>query len=153
MNPFLTNNKRFDPFFSPTVFTPTVFKNGKHVLFEGLSHADDTIQTRDEVRRRCPGFNLKSASDFMISVGLSHDVIALDTCVIGFLQKHLHYNIDSVRIQADRKYYFSLENELRKYCREQRVSLALLDRLIFNLSALSVVDFVISQPEFPKKSG
>jgi thermostable 8-oxoguanine DNA glycosylase len=132
----------------------TVFRNGKVVLFDGLSHTDDVNLTRDEIVKRCPGFNLKSASDFMISVGLSHNVIALDTRVIGFLRKYLDYDDVNVGyIQGNREYYFSLEAALREFCLEKGISLALLDRVIFNFSGLNLLGFLIDNPTFPQKSG
>jgi thermostable 8-oxoguanine DNA glycosylase len=131
----------------------TVFRNGKVVLFDGLSRTNDVNLTRDEIVKRCPGFNLKSASDFMISVGLSHNVIALDTRVVGFLRKYFNYNVEAGYIQGNRGYYFSLEAALREYCQEKGISLALLDRVIFNFSGLNLLGFLIENPTFPQKSG
>ena len=129
------------------VQSPGVFQGNNLILFEGLSHEGSAIQTRDEIIKRCPTFRLKSASDFMISVGLSHDVIALDTRVVGILQKYLGYNLTPQRIQSDRRLYFSLEAALREFCREQAVSLALLDRLLFRFSNLGAVELVVKYPE------
>ena len=97
--------------------------------------------------------NLKSASDFMISVGLSHNVIALDTRVVGFLRKYFNYNVEAGYIQGNRGYYFSLEAALREFCQEKGISLALLDRVIFNFSGLNLLGFLIDNPTFPQKSG
>jgi hypothetical protein len=56
-------------------------------------------------------------------------------------------------IQGNRGYYFSLEAALRDFCQEKGISLALLDRLIFNFSSLNFRDFLIDNPNFPQKSG
>jgi thermostable 8-oxoguanine DNA glycosylase len=122
--------------------SPTVFRNNKLILFEGLSHHNCVLETRDEVIRRCPVFRLKGASDFMIGVGLSDDVIALDTRIVGILQKHFAYNLNASQVQSNRKVYFSLEEALREICRRRSVSLALLDRLLFNFANLSTSYFL-----------
>lgn len=127
--------------------SPEVFQKDELILLRGLSHEDDAIQTRDELIRRNPIFRLKSTSDFMISVGLSHDVIALDTRVIGIFQVYFEYNVSAGRIQSDLEMYLSLEATLREFCREQGVSLALLDRLLFKFSDLNAVELVVKYPE------
>jgi len=126
---------------------PGVFQGHDLVLFEGLSHEGNPIQTRGEIIKRCPIFHLKSASDFMINVGLSHDVIALDTRVVGILQKYLGYNLTPQHIQSHRGLYLSLEAALREFCREQNISLALLDRLLFRFSNLGAIELVVRYPE------
>jgi hypothetical protein len=55
--------------------TTSIFCKNRAVLLEGLSEKDDSILVRDELMKRNPFFKLKSASDFMIDIGLSHDVI------------------------------------------------------------------------------
>ena len=130
-----------------------VFQRGEPILLRGLSHKGDTIQTRDELIRRNPIFRLKSTSDFMIAVGLSHDVIALDTRVVGVFQKHFGYNVSPGRIQSNRDLYLSLEATLREFCREQGVSLALLDRLLFKFSVLSAIELVVKYPELTHRFG
>jgi thermostable 8-oxoguanine DNA glycosylase len=124
-----------------------VFQGSELVLFEGLSHNSGAVQTRDEIIERCPAFRLKSASDFLISVGLSHDVIALDTRVVGIMQKYLGYNLTPERIQSHRGVYLSLEAALREFCREQNISLALLDRLLFRFSNLGAIELAVKHPE------
>ena len=125
----------------------SVFQDGRTSLFDGLSHEDDVFQTRDELIQRCSIFGLKSVSDFMITVGLSHDVIALDTRVTGIFQRYFDYNLSSGQIQSNRRIYFSLEAALREVCQDRQVSLALLDRLLFNFGDLSVIELVARHPE------
>lgn len=133
--------------------SPEVFQGDKLVLLRGLSHEGDAIQTRDELIRRNPIFRLKGTSDFMISIGLSHDVIALDTRVVGVFQKHFGYNVSPGRIQSNRDLYLSLEATLREFCREQGVSLALLDRLLFKFSVLNAIELVVKYPELTHHFG
>jgi len=132
---------------------PAVFHKDKLVLFNQLSHKASAVQTRDELIKRCPIFRLKSASDFMISVGLSHDVIALDTRVVGTLQKHLSYNLTPARIQSQRGLYLSLEVALRNFCNEQNISLALLDRILFKFSNMGAIDLIVKYPEVRSSFG
>ncbi len=127
--------------------SPNIFLNGQIFLLKGLSHENDTIHMRDELIERCPIFGLKSASDFMISIGLSHNVIALDTRVVGVFQKYFDYNLTPGQVQSKRNVYFSLESALRKFCQQKQVSLAFLDRLLFNYSNLSVIELVVKYPE------
>lgn len=128
--------------------TQTVFRNGRVALFRGLTHNDDPAEVRDKLVKRCPIFRLKSASDFMISVGLSHDVIALDTRIISTLRACCGFDHTSERVQSSRDLYLSVEPALREFCREQRMSLALLDRLLFQFSNLSAVELVARYPRF-----
>jgi thermostable 8-oxoguanine DNA glycosylase len=127
-----------------------VFQRGELVLLRGLSHEGDAIQTRDELIRRNPIFGLKSASDFMISVGLSHDVIALDTRVVRVFRDHFGYKVSPQRTQTNQEIYLSLEATLREFCHEQGVSLALLDRLLFKFSVLNAIELVVKYPELTR---
>jgi len=126
--------------------TPSVFRGSRVALFEGISHRDDPVAVRNTLIKRCPIFRLKSASDFMISVGLSHDVIALDTRIVGILRRHCEFDHKAEQIQSSSGYYLSVESALRAFCREQQFSLALLDRLLFQFSALSAIDLVVKFP-------
>jgi thermostable 8-oxoguanine DNA glycosylase len=123
--------------------SPDAFNKDEGLLFDGLSHQKDAIETRDELIRRCPILGLKSASDFMISVGLSHDVIALDTRVIGIFRKYFGYNLTSGQVQSKREFYLSLEGGLRELCREKQVSLAFLDRLLFKFGNVNAIELIV----------
>lgn len=133
--------------------SPGVFRDHTLVLFEDLSHEDPAIPTRDELVKRCPVFGLKSASDFMIDVGLSHDVIALDTRIVGILRRYLGYNLTLSQIQGHRGRYLSVEAALRGLCDEQGVSLALLDRLLFRLGTVGAMDIAAMYPELWSRLG
>lgn len=133
--------------------SPEVFQRDELILLQGLSHEGDTIQTRDELIRRNPIFQLKSTSDLMIAVGLSHDVIALDTRVVGVFRDHFGYKVSSGRIQSNRDLYLSFEATLREFCCEQGVSLALLDRVLFKFSVLSAIELVVKYPDLTRRFG
>ena len=122
--------------------TPTVFRKREFILFAGLSHKGEPSTVRDEIIRRCPAFRLKSASDFMITVGLSDAVIALDARVVGILRRHFAYNLTAGRVQSNKGAYLSLEHALRALCEERGVPLALLDRLFFQFDKLSKAYFL-----------
>jgi thermostable 8-oxoguanine DNA glycosylase len=133
--------------------SPGVFRDGDLVLFEGLSHEDDVVQMRDTLIERCPAFYLKSASNLMIEIGLSRDVIALDSRIVGILREHFDYNATAACIQSNRKRYLSLESALREFCRAQDVSLGRLDRLLFRFSRLSAIDLVVRYPQSTRYLG
>lgn len=112
-----------------------VFRDQRLVLFGGLFEDLMAVDIRDELMRRNPLFKLKSTSDFMIQLGISNDVIALDTRLVGFFRKHLNCDLSYGRVQANPKIYLSVEQALRVFCEEQRISLALLDRALFRSAA------------------
>lgn len=127
--------------------TNTVFDGRGVTLFRGLSHKDNPIRLRHELTQRCPIFRLKSASDFMIEVGLSHDVIALDTRVVGVLQKYFGYNMSPSQIQGSERLYNSLEEAFRQICSRHGFSLAILDRVLFRYSVVSAFELMVTHPE------
>lgn len=114
-----------------------VFKDQKLVLFDGFFEGFMAVDIRDELMRRHPFFELKNTSDFMIQLGISDDVIALDTRLIGFFRKHLDCDLNCGQVQANAKIYLSVEQALRVFCEEQDISLALLDRALFRFAAAS----------------
>ena len=126
--------------------TPSAFNQRRFVLLNDLSHEDDPVQLRDEIAKRSRIFKLKSASDFLIGTGLSHDVIALDTRVIGTLRRHLSYNLTAGQVQGSRAVYASVESALREICKSNRISLGFLDRLLFNHAGRPFVDVIAQNP-------
>lgn len=126
--------------------TPTIVRKGEVVLLNGLSAKMARDEIRDTLIERCRFFKMKSASDFMISTGLSDDVIALDVRIVGVLRQHLGYERTAAQVQSSREVYLSLETALRVVCQEAGVSLANLDRLLFQFSAMSALEYVLRQP-------
>ncbi len=123
--------------------TPTAVQDGKCIILAGLSHEQPPSTVRDTLIARCPAFKLKSASDFMITTGLSHDVVALDTRVVGALRKYLGYNLKVGHVQGRREVYHSVESALRDACEAHEAKLARLDRVLFQFSGISALDFAL----------
>lgn len=120
-------------------------KGTKCVVATGLSHKHNHEEVRDALMERCPVFKLKSASDFMITAGLSRNVIAIDVRVAGILQEHFGYNLSASKIQASRARYESVENALREVCDGLGTNLGILDRCLFQFSGMSVLDFTLGR--------
>lgn len=123
--------------------SPEVVRNDRCVLLRHLSHDQDVERIRRTLMDRCPIFKLKSASDFMINVGLSQDVIALDLRVVGTLEEHFGFNLSASQVQARERIYLSVEETLRAVCREAGVTLGVLDRCIFQFGGMSALDFAL----------
>jgi hypothetical protein len=123
--------------------TPSVVRGNRVTLLDGFSESDEANFIRDELMARCDVFRLKSASDFMITVGLSHDVIALDQRIVGVLKKFLHYDLEFDKIQRNKPIYLSVETELRDVCRDAGTSLAVLDRALFQFTEMNVIQYLM----------
>lgn len=108
-----------------------IVRNGHVVLCEGLDHTMPPNMIRQALVSRCELFKLKSASDFMIGAGLSHDVIAFDARVGGLLREEFGLDVTTARIQGNETLYLALESTLREISKEVGKPLALLDRVIF----------------------
>lgn len=118
-------------------------KKSRVVLLDKLNEFTTVHEQRIELMRRCSAFSLKSASDFMISVGWTDDVIALDTRVVGAFNRCLGFDLSASKVQSNSAIYHAVEDALRIVCRESGSSLAVLDRTIFQLTSKSVVDFFL----------
>ena len=126
------------------VASPSVYSGSRFVLFDGLVLGGDRDETRRTLRDRVRRFNLKSASDFMITTGLSDDVMALDTRVVGALRRYFGYTTPVGLVQSKPEVYLSVERALRSACAEIGKPLALLDRAIFQLAGRSALDFILT---------
>jgi thermostable 8-oxoguanine DNA glycosylase len=117
--------------------------NSRVVLLENLP-AGEPDAVREALLARSPSLFLrKSVSDLMITVGLSHDVIALDQRVVGLLNAHLGYNRKFDRLQSSQALYLSVEHCLREVCKEANVTLATLDRMLFNFAGLTAIEYLM----------
>jgi thermostable 8-oxoguanine DNA glycosylase len=125
--------------------TRSVFDGRKFRLLEDLPKRAGAVAVRDVLMERCPIFRLKSASDFMINTGLSHDVIALDVRVVGVLRRYLGFNLAPGKVQSRRAVYLSVEDALRGACERSGHSLAHLDRVLFKFSAMSALEFALTR--------
>lgn len=125
------------------VANPSIVRGTRVVLLEGLPR-DGPDATREELLKRSKLlFKRKSVSDLMITVGLSHDVIALDQRVVGLLNTHLGYNRKFSNLQSSRSIYLSVEDCLRGVCKEANVTLGNLDRTLFAFAGLTAVEYLI----------
>ena len=138
---------------------PEVANGNELVLFRDLPPKSDYNEIRNMVIKRTKGkLKMKSVSDLMISLGLSKDVIALDTRVVKFLKKHLDYRLEGLekvktsRIQTNKKLYLSIENDLREICDHCRIELGTLDRVIFRYSSTNVIDYLLNQKAVRSKN-
>lgn len=120
-----------------------IVRGGRIVLLEGLSYTQPFYEIRGKLMEKNRHFELKSASDFMINVGLSHDVIALDTRVVGILNKYFYLNVDTNKVQGNEKIYTSIEQALRQACKKINISLAHLDRMLFKFSNKNAISFIV----------
>lgn len=122
---------------------PSIVQGSRVVLLHGLPRASADA-TREELLKRSKSlFKRKSVSDLMISLGLSHDVVALDQRVVGLLCARLGYNRKFSHLQASRSIYLSVEDCLRDVCEEASISLGTLDRMLFGFAGLSAVEYLM----------
>jgi len=135
--------KKIDALFN----NPKVIKDGRIVLLGGLSHTQPFNEIRDKLIDRNPYFKLKSASDFMIKVGLSHDVIALDTRIVGVLNNYFGLNLNVNRVQSNKIAYESIERLFRDACKKIKIPLAHLDRILFKFSGKNAIAFILEDLE------
>lgn len=96
------------------VDAPSSIKGTRVVLLDDLPRSRDPNIVRDELMSRCPAFKRKSASDFMVETGISHDVIALDVRVVGALKKYVDYETPVGRIQGSKRIYLSVEHPAQR---------------------------------------
>ena len=125
---------------------PSFFASGELVAFNALPHRHGSDAVRDALMDRWDGFGMKSASDFMITVGLSDDVVALDSRIVGFLNRHCKFRPQASSLQSNPARYRAVEHALRDYARSKGISLAKLDRILFQFSAGGLVEFIASTP-------
>ena len=83
----------------------------------------------------------------------SPQLIALDTRVVGILQKHFAYNFAPSSIQSQRRLYLSLEAALREFSNHQNMSLALLDRILFSFGNITAIELLVKFPKLASRLG
>ena len=124
---------------------PLVVNGGQFVMLSNIDHSQQNYrQIRNELRKRNPYFGMKSASDFMIGVGLSHDVIALDTRIVGLLNKNFSATLQIDVVQRKPILYEKIENTLRRACDRLALSLAELDQMLFKYSGMNAIEYIIN---------
>jgi len=140
---------------------PNIVKNGKLILFDNLEGLNEN-QKREKLLERTRGFfNMKSVSDLMIEVGMAKDLIAFDTRIVGFLVDYLlepgtlsakEDNGSKLigKVQSSPMLYKKMEQELRKVCKEIRIPLSKLDRIIFNSYDIPVIQYILEKDGYIK---
>lgn len=127
------------------------FASGKLVAFDSLPHDLGADAVRNALMDRSKHFGMKTASNFMITTGLSDDVLALDSRIAGFLNRHCKLKPKASWLQSNPAGYRAVEQALREYVKQKGISLAKLVRTLFQFTTRSVVDFIASKPGLKMK--
>lgn len=129
--------------------SPAVIKSERFALFDGLSHKNNSEFIRTQLLDRCPVFKHKSASDFMIGTGLSQDVIALDTRIIGVLKDNFDdcEDLRANTVQSKPQLYLAIESAIRKACEANRCTVGRFDRLLFQFSGMRLISTMALYPQ------
>lgn len=103
-------------------------------IFKVIQSVEDPEDIRDRLIELCPNFSMKSASDYIITIGKAKDFIAFDTRIESVLRSY--FNLDKRGAGYIRRYpeiYRLLEYKIRRNIRKTGVKLGQLDRLIFKI--------------------
>lgn len=125
--------------------TETIVVGTRVVLLDGLDMERSGDDLRAELRRRCPLLSLRCASDFMIEVGLSHDVIALDTRVLAALRTWFGCEVPTTVVQSRDAVYASIEAALRDACARLDARVGELGRTLAQLSGKTALEFLMER--------
>ena len=123
------------------LFNPEVVRNNRFVLLDGLELLHSDEERREEICRRCPTLRLKGASNLLINVGAAKHLAAIDTRVVGCLERHFRFSHSASGVQSSRALYTALESTLREVARRNGMTLSQLDRAVFRASGTTVLDF------------
>ena len=118
--------------------------NGHFVLLNEIDHeAMEAREIRNHMIYRNPSFNFRTASEFMIDIGLSVDVIGLDMRIISVLQRHLRLKIKDTKFENNKEVYESIENNLRHACEQIGIPLAYLHKML-KFSRKDSISFILN---------
>ncbi len=129
---------------------PSVVDGTQCNLLRSLPVKQGYERVRVDLMDRCPIFKMKSASDYMIDMGLSRDVIALDVRIVGTLRRYLGYNLPVSKLQSSETIYRSVETALRDATEAHGHCLARLDRALFRFSDMSALEFAFMKAGRPR---
>jgi thermostable 8-oxoguanine DNA glycosylase len=129
-----------------------VVRGGRFVLLKDLSRLSSDVELRDEILRRCRTLGLKGTSDFLISIGAAQDLAAIDTRILRCLEKHFGASPEIRSARSSRPLYLALESALREVAEKNEIPLSKLDRIIFQASGKSALDFCLEANEVQKMS-
>ena len=122
----------------------SVVRRNRFVLLNGLK-AHGEIGLRKQIYCRYPELGWKGTSDFLISSGIARDLVAIDTRILSCLQKHFGAPEEIHRARSDYNLYLGVESALRKVAERNKISLAELDRMIFQASGTSMLDCYVKK--------
>lgn len=96
----------------------------------------DSSEIRKELVTLIPGFNMKSASDYLITIGKASDLIAFDTRIQKIMENKMGLTKRGAGyIRRYPKVYESLENEIISIIKPSGVSLSQLDRVMYQMGS------------------
>jgi thermostable 8-oxoguanine DNA glycosylase len=123
---------------------PSVIYNGHFVLLDDIDHNKlGYKEIRNLLIKRNSYFKLKSASEYMIEVGMSIDVIGLNTGITDVLRENFGLEVDRHKLQDTKYMYESVEDGLRRGCEQIGIPLAYLDRMIYHYSQKDAISFIL----------
>ncbi len=122
----------------------SVVYRGHFVLLDDLDHNEmDYREIRNRLISRNSYFKLKSASEYMIDVGLSIDVISLNVRTAEILREHFGLKVDRHKLQDTKYIYESVEAGLRQGCNQIGIPLGYLDRMLFYYGEKDSISFIL----------
>jgi len=121
-----------------------IVRQDKFVLLKGFESIENDTERRNEIRRRCSAFGLKGASNFLINVGAAQDLAAIDSRIGACLKSHFGFPFSAQCVQSSDDLYEAVESALREVATRNHVSLAHLDRSIFQASGKNALEPLLS---------
>ena len=122
---------------------PRVVKGSRFVLLDDLPRGGSDQEWRELLLKRCRKVGMKGASDFLIGVGAARDLAAIDTRIIGCLEKYFGASPLIKHTRSSKSGYLALESALRQVAQANHIPLARLDRIIFQASGMSAFEFIV----------
>ena len=123
---------------------PSVVYQGHFILLNDIDHNKMSYkEIRNLLISRNSYFKLKSASEYMIDVGLSIDVIGLNTRMADILRDHFNLDVERHKLQETKYIYESVEEGLRSGCNQVGIPLAYFDRMLNHYSEKDAISFIL----------
>ena len=123
---------------------PSVIYKGHFVLLDDIDHNKLSYkEIRNLLIARNSYLKLKSASEYMIEVGLSIDVIGLNRPVADVLMNHFGLQVYRYKLQNTKYIYESVEEGLRRGCEQVGIPLAYFDRMLTHFIGKDAISFIL----------
>ena len=101
-----------------------------------INSKNDSSEIRKELVNLIPGFNMKSASDYLITIGMASDFIAFDTRIQKIMENKMGLTKrEAGYIRRYPKVYESLEKEIISIIKQTGISLSQLDRVMYKMGS------------------